>query len=333
MGKLAKRKLRLARTLTVCFCVLFSVVFAQPGHAAAPLIQDGNTAVAENAVNFATVYDINDANTNNDTDPDGDAITYTIIAGNTEGIFDIDNNTGLIVVVDNTKFDRETTDQYILTVQATDGTLTSTADITIDVTKPAVLKLHVVEGAAYLYKLVTIVVIVDPGDTQFSASEEVARALVLEVNKSIQDIGGKPATFRELIDRRELLCEPKTKVQSCFVSTGEVQTQEGVPPEVQQFIDDTEEIVTQILAITPSEGDFLPDAPQQADPFSPQPFLGPEGGGQPTPEPPELPELPEPPQPPPPEPPAPSPAGGGDGDGDGEGVVVAPPPPATPSQP
>ena len=99
-----------------------------------PLISDASTSVAEDAVNSTPVFNVNDTNTGNDTDVDNDAITYAITAGNTDGIFGIDVNTGQITVVDNTNLDFETTTQYVLTVNATDGSLNDTADITIDIT-------------------------------------------------------------------------------------------------------------------------------------------------------------------------------------------------------
>ena len=100
----------------------------------APLINDVTTSVAEDAVNTTAVTNLNEANTGNDTDLDGQALTYTITAGNADGIFAIDAGTGAITVTDNTNLDYETTQQYILTVEATDGTNSDTAAVTIDVT-------------------------------------------------------------------------------------------------------------------------------------------------------------------------------------------------------
>ena len=100
----------------------------------APLINDVTTSVAEDAVNATAVANLNEANTGNDTDLDGQALTYSITAGNADGIFSIDAGTGAITVTDNTNLDYETTQQYVLTVEATDGTNTDSAAITIDVT-------------------------------------------------------------------------------------------------------------------------------------------------------------------------------------------------------
>ncbi|MGB1539444.1 MAG: cadherin domain-containing protein, partial [Rickettsiales bacterium] len=54
------------------------------------------------------------------TDPDLNNITYTITAGNADNIFSIDPNTGNITVGDNTNLDYETTNNYTLTIRATD---------------------------------------------------------------------------------------------------------------------------------------------------------------------------------------------------------------------
>ncbi len=98
-----------------------------------PVINNATTSVNEDAVNGTSVYNVNDMNTGNDTDEDGDAITYSITAGNTDGIFTINSSTGEITVLDNTNLNFETTNQYVLTVEATDGSLIDPADITIDV--------------------------------------------------------------------------------------------------------------------------------------------------------------------------------------------------------
>lgn len=95
----------------------------------APVIQNATFSVAENATNATVVGTITgtdvDANT---------TLTYTITAGNPDSIFVIDPNTGIITVNDNTKLDYETTTSYTLTVQVSDGELTDTAIVTINVT-------------------------------------------------------------------------------------------------------------------------------------------------------------------------------------------------------
>ena len=100
-----------------------------------PVIDDAATTVIENAPNGTLVYDVNDSNTGNDTDQDGDSLSYSITAGNGDGVFTIDANTGQITIADNSNLDYGTTSQYTLTIQASDGSLFDTADITIDVLK------------------------------------------------------------------------------------------------------------------------------------------------------------------------------------------------------
>jgi hypothetical protein len=71
------------------------------------------------------------------TDPDlGDRLTYRIIAGNDDGIFAINSDTGEMTVADNSHLDYETTSSYNLTVEVQDdgvGNLTNTANITINI--------------------------------------------------------------------------------------------------------------------------------------------------------------------------------------------------------
>ncbi|WP_461641211.1 cadherin repeat domain-containing protein [Labilibaculum euxinus] len=68
------------------------------------------------------------------TDGDATATTFsswTITAGNTDGIFAVNSTTGEITVTDNTNLDYETTTSYSLTVTVSDGTHTSSAEIVI----------------------------------------------------------------------------------------------------------------------------------------------------------------------------------------------------------
>ena len=69
------------------------------------------------------------------TDDDGDVPTLSITNGNTGNVFAIDENTGAITIVQ--KLDFETTPTYTLTVSASDGSLSGTADFTVNVTNVA----------------------------------------------------------------------------------------------------------------------------------------------------------------------------------------------------
>ncbi len=97
-----------------------------------PVIVNGSAEVSENAPSGQSVYDVNDANTGMDIDGNGDPIRYDIIGGNTGNAFTIDPASGQIIVAN--ALDYETTPAYTLTVQATDGAGTSTADIQITIT-------------------------------------------------------------------------------------------------------------------------------------------------------------------------------------------------------
>ncbi len=71
------------------------------------------------------------------TDPDeGASLTFSILDGNTDNIFDIGDSSGQITVIDNTLLNFEAqgaTPHYPLTIQASDGSLTGTAIININV--------------------------------------------------------------------------------------------------------------------------------------------------------------------------------------------------------
>ncbi|XP_033122343.1 protocadherin-15-like [Anneissia japonica] len=62
-------------------------------------------------------------------DEDGDTVMYEIISGNEDNAFIIEPLSGKLKV--NSGLDRETLDSYLLTVQATDGTLMDTTDVQV----------------------------------------------------------------------------------------------------------------------------------------------------------------------------------------------------------
>ncbi|MDH4237121.1 MAG: cadherin repeat domain-containing protein, partial [Nitrospira sp.] len=98
----------------------------------APDIVDATVALDENSANGTTVYNLSDSFTGTDLDRDGQAITYSITAGNTGGAFAIDSATGVITVLDSSVLNREALSSFNLTVQASDGSLTDTAAITVN---------------------------------------------------------------------------------------------------------------------------------------------------------------------------------------------------------
>lgn len=97
-----------------------------------PAIGDATVALDENSANGTAVTNVNDSFTGTDLDRDGQAITYSITAGNTGGAFAIDSATGALTVATSAALDFETTPSFTLTVQASDGTLTDTAALTIN---------------------------------------------------------------------------------------------------------------------------------------------------------------------------------------------------------
>jgi hypothetical protein len=100
----------------------------------APSIVNASPSVAENAAAGTTIVDINDSNTGNDTDNDGEALTYSITAGNDAGLFSINTTSGVLSIAGGKTLDFETATSHTLTVQASDGSNTDNATITISVT-------------------------------------------------------------------------------------------------------------------------------------------------------------------------------------------------------
>jgi VCBS repeat-containing protein len=98
-----------------------------------PNIINGSVAFDENANSGTSIYNVSDSFTGTDFDLDGDAITYSITGGNPDGIFEIDPATGEITIAAGKTLDWETASIHNLTVTATDGSLSDTATITVNV--------------------------------------------------------------------------------------------------------------------------------------------------------------------------------------------------------
>ena len=65
-------------------------------------------------------------------DPDGDTLTYTITAGNSGALFSIGSTTGKVTVAKALDYEKAT--KHTLTVTVTDGSLSDTATVTVNVT-------------------------------------------------------------------------------------------------------------------------------------------------------------------------------------------------------
>ena len=90
-----------------------------------PLASDATASINENAANGTAVHTVPAS------DPDGDALTYTITGGNTSSAFAI-NSSGQITVLNAAALNYETTPSFNLTVRVSDGTLFDDAAITIN---------------------------------------------------------------------------------------------------------------------------------------------------------------------------------------------------------
>ena len=99
-----------------------------------PSIADATVQVLETINAGTEIIDLKDSVSTQDTDRDGDAISYSITSGNDEGLFAIATSTGKINLATGKSLDFDTRDQHVLQVQGTDGSRKDTASITIDVT-------------------------------------------------------------------------------------------------------------------------------------------------------------------------------------------------------
>ncbi len=98
-----------------------------------PSITDQSKDVLENTNSGSELLDLSDSNSGNDTDQDGDAITYSITDGNDGGLFEIAATTGKISLAANKALNYDTSDLHTLTISATAGIKTVTAKISINV--------------------------------------------------------------------------------------------------------------------------------------------------------------------------------------------------------
>ncbi|QDE29859.1 tandem-95 repeat protein [Shewanella polaris] len=105
----------------------------------APVIDDYTSTINDSIANGTNVYNVNEVNTGNDTDIDGDTLSYSFVLANgsnslisEDGAFIINAQTGVISVNDTTKIDYDNGSQINLTVETSDGSLTDTAIVTFD---------------------------------------------------------------------------------------------------------------------------------------------------------------------------------------------------------
>ncbi|MFC3912264.1 cadherin domain-containing protein, partial [Pseudaeromonas sharmana] len=98
-----------------------------------PDIDNSLVSVAEDIPSGTTLVNINDRFTGTDLDRDGQQINYQITAGNEAGLFTINSSTGVITLAAGQHLDYETVPQHVLTVTASDGSLSDTATVTINV--------------------------------------------------------------------------------------------------------------------------------------------------------------------------------------------------------
>ena len=100
----------------------------------APSISDATYTLAEDTSAGTIFHDTNEDSTANDTDIESETITYSITAGNPDGIFVIDTNNGKISIAAGKSLNHELATQHILTVEASDSSESNTANVTVNLT-------------------------------------------------------------------------------------------------------------------------------------------------------------------------------------------------------
>ena len=93
-----------------------------------PQLLDATFTLAENSPNGRVVGTIEAS------DADGDTLSYTILSGNTGQSFGLDSATGILSVVDSSALDYEITPVFSLLIKASDGALSDSATVTINLT-------------------------------------------------------------------------------------------------------------------------------------------------------------------------------------------------------
>jgi hypothetical protein len=92
----------------------------------APTITVATYSLAENSANATVVGTIQAS------DADGDTLIYSILIGNTGQAFGLESATGILSVVDSSALDYEITPVFSLLVKASDGALSDSATVTIN---------------------------------------------------------------------------------------------------------------------------------------------------------------------------------------------------------
>ena len=95
---------------------------------------DRSKSIEEDIKPGTTITDLADANSGEDTDNAGNPLTYTIKTGNDDGLFSIDPDSGVISIVAGKSLNYDTKRSHKLTVEASDGSQSGSAVITIEVT-------------------------------------------------------------------------------------------------------------------------------------------------------------------------------------------------------
>ena len=111
----------------------------------APTVTAATYSLAENSAN-GTVLGTVEA-----TDPDGDTLTYLIISGNDAEAFSLDSVSGALTVSTSSALDFETTPAFNLAIQVSDGALSDSATVTINLTDVDETTLSLADASEMIY--------------------------------------------------------------------------------------------------------------------------------------------------------------------------------------
>ena len=98
-----------------------------------PAITDQSKSELETLAGGSEILDLADSNSGNDTDQDGDAISYSITNGNSSNLFTIGKTTGKLLLATGQSLDHDTSDLHTLeiTASATGGSTTAKVEINV----------------------------------------------------------------------------------------------------------------------------------------------------------------------------------------------------------
>jgi len=115
--------------------LLLSILFMACNSDDDGVVQNQNQApvLADSSINLSETLTSDIITTIEATDPEGDALTYSIVSQNPSGSVSINPNTGVVYVANASAFDYSVNQVITVTIMVTDGINETTAQLTINI--------------------------------------------------------------------------------------------------------------------------------------------------------------------------------------------------------